>query len=800
MSSPSNSSHSSLRRSRRERRPAHTVYDDAAELISSVEKSSEKKNKRKQLCVNLFYVVWDLCSVLSVCFSCLTACHFAFWIIRDESDSEEENEEEEEEELMELEEVSSSSESEDDEEEEEQSPSSRSAKKESSPKAAAPKRRKIATNNKKQQPAAKKHRAAPGKKGTVAAWTSLTKGVLDKDETPDNSILAALLQAGSGASTKGKNSKLEELTRKLIRDHHQNANAMHVRLYNFLFRVCGASTDANMPEDVDLENSTGEEFAEYISAVVKSMEGSDVATVRNKSKNVCLFCRCRRCEFDANFFFHLYKLKEVLWTAAPPSAAVKLQFRNLFQEFFHALGVAAMETTATVSSSSESDDENKEEETGTGAQSSMRFQVEVARNVVTRLIEMAFLQQEDLRAAVVSALYSFATALLHKAVELREKFQTAQRQLSLAKRHKQKRKSEALKIQVDTGKRMIEDLEELVKESVMSIFMKRYKDMCPHIRAASMVALADFAIIRPDIFFDKKYLKYPGWTLYDKEAVVRVAALEAFLRPCQHSTSEHEDVIKAVVDKFCGRWADCTSDIDTGVQERAMELLLYLLRESHMDPVDDEDIWNRINLRALDAETTPEVRRLALLFVIEQLGAFDNVPNTNASDVAKLTEIATWTAHNISSFEIPFDQINFGIAAYIIQSMRECKEHFSLARNFGAMVEALEDSLSSKVSHSGGKKGRVDRTRADAQKRVLLEFLITAVEEEVQLFSPDQVVDPDLRGAEPHGKKRKTASVQEGLTRALLPTLPKLLNSFKSETSLMRRLAELPVYFGTFLF
>lgn len=52
MSSPSDSSQASLRRSRRSRRPAHTVYDDAAELLSSAEKDLEKKgNKRKQVYV-----------------------------------------------------------------------------------------------------------------------------------------------------------------------------------------------------------------------------------------------------------------------------------------------------------------------------------------------------------------------------------------------------------------------------------------------------------------------------------------------------------------------------------------------------------------------------------------------------------------------------------------------------------------------------------------------------------------------------------------------------------------------------
>lgn len=696
---------------------------------------------------------------------CILLAHFDvnFFLFSSDSDSEEEDNEEEEE-MMELS-SSDSDDDNDDEDDDEPPPASSRSKKKSSP-SPPPKLRTIATPRSR---ALKKQKTTVVKKGTAAAWKSLTKGVLDDNETPENSILAALLQAGSGAKSKGKNFKLDDLTRRLIRDHHQDANAMHVRLYNFIFRVCGASTEANMPTNADLENLGGEEFGEYISAVVKSMEGSDMNT-------------------------------EVLWTAAPPSATVKLQFRALFQDFFYGLGMAAMETTASPSATGETDEEqdsdDDDEETGGGAQSSMRFQVEVARSLIDRLIEIAFLQQEDLRAAVVSALYSFATALLSKTEELREKLQTAQRQLQAAKRNKQKRKSEALKTQVDTGRRTIEDLEEIVKESILSIFMKRYKDTCPHVRAASMVALGDFAVIRPDIFFDKKYLKYPGWTLNDKDAVVREAALAAFLRPVQKRPPGQEAVTKLLVDKFCDRWTDCTKDVDTRVQERATELLLYMSRESYMDNVDDEEIWNQINLRALQADTTPEVRRLGLLFVIEQLGAFDDLPDQTSTDIAKFSEMANWTAHQISMNEIPFDQIHFEYCAYIIQSMRACKEYFSLARNFDAMVQALDESLSTKLVHSG-KKGREERSRNDAKQRVLLEFLITAVEEEVQLFSPDNVFDPDLRAIEPHGKKGKTAPAQEELTRALLPTLPRLMNSFKTETPLLRRLAELPVYFGT---
>ena len=699
-------------------------------------------------------------------------------IYHSDSDSEEDddNEEEDNNENEEMLELSSSSEDdgeEDGEEDEEESPSRRGKKSTPSPPVA--KRRKITIRQPtRDKPAARKKTATSA---STAAWGSLFKRVLEKDETPESSLLAALGQVGNTASKRkgAKNKKLVELTRSLIRDHFQDANAVHIQLYNLVFRMCGGTREANLPPTVDLENLSDEDLTEYITGVVQSMEATAAP--------------------------------DVLWMAAPPAGGAKLQFRTLYQEFWHGLGVAALESTVTAAvsnkkekkgrenSDSDDEDDSDKEDDEQGAQSSPRFQVEVVRSIVTRLVELSFLLQEDLRSAIVTALYSLATALLHKTVELREKLETAERQFHAAKRHKQRRKSEALKIQVDTGKRMIQDLEDIVKESVGSVFMKRYKDINPHIRSSSMLALADFSVIRPDIFFDKKYLKYPGWTLNDKEAVVRNAALQAFLRPCQAGNYD-ENVMDAVTEKFAMRLADCTLDVDTSVQECAMELLLFLTRAGLLESIQDEETWRQINTRAVDADTTPAVRKFALEIIIEQIGAFDDdMADNDANAIERLHQLAGWVCHSLGSGDIPLDRMRFELSAYIVQSMRECPQHGSLVRNFPALVKAFEDSLVVEVSQSGSKKGQRERVLADAKQRVLLEFLMSAVEEEVQLSEPEHVMDIDLKEPEKKGNK---VSVQEEMTRNLLPSLPKLVKSFKSETVLLRRLVKLPLYFCEF--
>lgn len=54
-----------------------------------------------------------------------------------------------------------------------------------------------------------------------------------------------------------------------------------------------------------------------------------------------------------------------------------------------------------------------------------------------------------------------------------------------------------------------------------------------------------------------------------------------------------------------------------------MKLLLQLLRNGFLDEVDNDHLWNQVNLRAIAKDTNAEVRKYALYFVMEQLEAFD---------------------------------------------------------------------------------------------------------------------------------------------------------------------------------
>ncbi len=261
-------------------------------------------------------------------------------------------------------------------------------------------------------------------------------------------------------------------------------------------------------------------------------------------------------------------------------------------------------------------------------------------------------------------------------------------------------KAESLKHQIDSLKRTCDDLEYILETVfVKAIFMHRYRDSNMYIRASCLQALGRMTIVRPDLFLMDKYLKYFGWMMSDKSECVRVAALEGLFRPFQFKDSQQNskltdkiDLVSMdrVVSKFLPRLVDCVIDIHDSIQEYAMKLLLSLMKNDLLDEAEDKDedesdlmteeMWDQVNLMALESDTTPTVRRDALYFIMEQLEDFDDEdedeiedmddveskrsksqPRATAANVSdrriaqRLDVIASWAAHTLTQGKIPIE-------------------------------------------------------------------------------------------------------------------------------------------------
>lgn len=453
--------------------------------------------------------------------------------------------------------------------------------------------------------------SAPDRRQTVTALASLAKKVLtDFEETPENSLAAALLlcvrddskskkqqpQRSSSAATADIESYytagLQAVAKRVVAQVKDDARTVEISLLNLIFRCLGETS--MLKADTELENMTDEEWALNIEQTVEEMEDTPI--------------------------------DRVLLTCNPSKASVGvLKFRKIFSEFWYHLATAALAAD------------------GNGG----RFQVEWVRDTVARLIELVGVGVPDIRFALSTAIYQMGHAMLDHTVELRSKLATAERQLSVAVRSNSEQKAKALTERIDSWTRIVADLEEIVKETVMAVFAHRFKDSKSYIRVASLEALTKYCLSRPDIFVSSYYLKYFGWMLSDLASEVRLAAVQALLAPLK--TKMDTSGMNSVLAKFRGRLADCVLDVDLQVQEAAMELLLLLLRKDHFAQEENDRVWMQINNRALGYNTTPVVRRDALYFVMEQLSAFDDGPaHSEREAVAQLVALGQWYATSLT--------------------------------------------------------------------------------------------------------------------------------------------------------
>jgi cohesin complex subunit SA-1/2 len=422
-------------------------------------------------------------------------------------------------------------------------------------------------------------------------FVALAKRVLEEDETLETSLTAAILDAGK-KSAQSTQASLENMARKIIQKHRDDANATQVELINLIFRSVGGSTASFLEDGTDLEDMDGDKWANVITNLVDDM--------RYTAPDCVLICS------DPEGAQHAVAVASNKVSKDSTSYQPLSEYRKLYEQFWHTLAEVALQQTG-------------------------RFAIEMVRDWIMCVNELLEVCQPDIRAAAVAASLAMTIVMLDRTVALRDKMETASRQFQAATKNrgdsntKLSTKAESLKHQVDSLKRSIQDLEETVESNVTAVFVNRYRDSDEHIRAANIRALAKMTLLRPDLYLCDRFLKYMGWTLSDTAVTVRLAALEGLAAPFQ-AKSRKIDIgrMSNVIRKFLPRLADCTIDVDVRVQEKAMALFLLLDRANFLEDLEDDLLWEQVNIRALAQDTSPNVRRDALYFVIDQLEAFDN--------------------------------------------------------------------------------------------------------------------------------------------------------------------------------
>ena len=61
-----------------------------------------------------------------------------------------------------------------------------------------------------------------------------------------------------------------------------------------------------------------------------------------------------------------------------------------------------------------------------------------------------------------------------------------------------------------------EELSSMMNAVFRGVFVHRYRDLVPEVRAACITEMGEWLKENPTVFLNDGYLKYMGWTLHDK--------------------------------------------------------------------------------------------------------------------------------------------------------------------------------------------------------------------------------------------------------------------------------------------
>eukprot|EP00547_Thalassionema_nitzschioides_P014618 CAMPEP_0194233122 /NCGR_PEP_ID=MMETSP0158-20130606/1202_1 /TAXON_ID=33649 /ORGANISM="Thalassionema nitzschioides, Strain L26-B" /LENGTH=1373 /DNA_ID=CAMNT_0038965965 /DNA_START=18 /DNA_END=4139 /DNA_ORIENTATION=+ len=580
-----------------------------------------------------------------------------------------------------------------------------------------------------------KRNVAKKKKSPKVLLRQLANKVLEQEETPETSLMAALLQ--HAIASKPSNDATFDFE-SFIRDSilpRDDAYEVQADLIHLLFRAVGGVHSPPYLDAAKLEDYNHDDWDKVTNQLVDDMRYTPIP-----------------------FFL----LSNYDWEQQhQQSMDMHQAFRQAWEAFWYQL------VEVTLSSND-------------------RFAMEMVKDWNVRLHELLEVSQPDIRAAAVMASMQMALSLLKLSCDTKAKLARYERQVKSCSSSQKKKKQLLLDEQVQPTKRWLEELETLVDTNFTAVFMNRYRDSNPVIRAYNLSVLTQMMVQRPDLYLRDKYLKYIGWTLSDKNAQVRCAAIDGLLAPYSDM-----DALQNVVRKFLPRLADCTIDVSTKVQEKSMSLFLKLAKASLLEDFDDDLLWEQINNRALAADTTAVVRRDALYFIMDQLEAFDDQeeeeqkPTKNSTwkrdkkaslvktkeigIAKKLSALASWVAHSLTNGPIPLEHLRLELTDYVIESLRSMgPEYSSLVTNqWSAFVRAIKDSDSAAQMESDEQRVQV------ATQRVLIRMLASAARAE---FSD----------------KKKSS---DSYVMTLLPLMTNLLRQFQTDSNCLTNLASLCQYF-----
>lgn len=202
--------------------------------------------------------------------------------------------------------------------------------------------------------------------------------------------------------------------------------------------------------------------------------------------------------------------------------------------------------------------------------------------LITFLIALADSQVRAFRHTATLAVLKIMTALVDILLALSIAKDANQRQYNNEKQKAQpKRAQERIEMLMQKKKEIEENQEEMqnfINFIFKAVFIHRYRDVCADIRCICINEIGEWMRKCPDKFLDDTFLKYIGWTLYDKTSECRLKCLHAL-----HPLYEDEQLVARLelfTSRFKNRLVEMSLDKEHEVSVAAIELLTQIVSKN----------------------------------------------------------------------------------------------------------------------------------------------------------------------------------------------------------------------------
>ncbi|KAI9916859.1 hypothetical protein PsorP6_018119 [Peronosclerospora sorghi] len=275
-------------------------------------------------------------------------------------------------------------------------------------------------------------------------------------------------------------------------------------------------------------------------------------------------------------------------------------------------------------------------------ESEILFTSNVASNFVDWLTTLSSSELRPIRHTATVAVLAMSNALVHVAASISNQLAISTRQLSAeisspsaGKNSTNLQKMAVLKDIKALSEDRLEQVLKLVNLIFTGVVVHRYRDVMPEIRAVSMQSLGHWIITLPDHFLKDNFVKYLGWLLSDKSALVRLEVVEIL---CElYENDAFTERLELFNSRFMPRFLELCNDVDAAVVEASIHLLIAADKHSLISS--DVDL-SPVEKLVFDAQRE-NIRRAAAEFVCLQYDAFGVAVSKTKSAQLKKEQLNT---------------------------------------------------------------------------------------------------------------------------------------------------------------